>query len=494
MPLPSIYSFRNLANPLSLISGLARSFSKRIERGKRVAGYTPPKEGELTSSPLSHTSWEFPYEEVRHEFDRHKVAIEAWDAYLGDSRINAGVDGIADDSTAADNEGRPYQINLDWEGDVPRRIQKAYDKCLEVNEDMGLEGIAPQIIKRMIIEGSAYREIVANFDTNTIVDLKEIPGAKEGYIMRELLNQETEECVGYALYNVKFGSIKKVYAPWQVAEFLWNPFNGVGTSLLLPLLSDFKRIKDTELSMFIARETRAYVKYAYIYEGVSDKQLENLKNLHEQRKQANRRGVETDHFVNKDMKMFDPSNAQLQNIDDITYIEKKILSGVRRPKGFFGGYGEDVNRSVLEKQEEAYIRFMNKVSGMIGSGYKKIFDLQLILMGVSPKEVPLSILWTEKKVDNFLTTASALAIARENGLSRRTMFEELGFDPDLEEDRRNREEPLPMEQATIDKMSAAMNGNGDSDSSKFKAKKNGMAKMTGREQVESIINRIMGTD
>jgi len=42
----------------------------------------------------------------------------------------------------------------------------------------------------MMLEGTAYYEIVANMKTNRIVDFKEIPGAREGYVMRKLLGDK----------------------------------------------------------------------------------------------------------------------------------------------------------------------------------------------------------------------------------------------------------------------------------------------------------------
>jgi len=57
------------------------------------------------------------------------------------------------------------------------------------------------------------------------------------------------------------------------------------------------------------------------------------------------------------MKMFDPSNAQLSNINDVKYYQDKILTALRRPKGFYGGFGEDVNRSILESNRKLTLDF-----------------------------------------------------------------------------------------------------------------------------------------
>lgn len=466
----------------TLFDGIAKLFGKTIKT-KTDAIIDDRRDGELTNRPYTYAN---PFEalyEQRDNYDRYDVAVGSWKSYLGDARISAGIDGIADDATASDNEGCPYRLNLDIEGEKKKKYIKAFNRIEELDKYLKLGEIAPQIIKRMMLEGSCYREIVANFDTNQIVELKEIAGAKEGYLMQVLLDQETDEISGYALYNAKYSTVVKVFAPWQVISFDWNKFRWYGIPILGPMLVDFERIKKQEISLHIARETRAYLKYAHIYEGTSDRALEQIAAAHEKRKKEYGRGVETDIFSNKDVKLLDPRNTQLANIDDVRYVEKKILTGLKRPKGFYGGFGEDVNRSILEKQEQAYIRFLSKVSTMIGDGYKRIYDLQLILDGISPKDVPISILWTDKRVDNFLTVASGLEIAVNMGLSRRTGLEELGFDPDLEESRRKDEveefgsrDPAEQKPQMVD----------DPPDGPFKAKKNGQAKMTGRERMESF--------
>ncbi len=148
------------------------------------------------------------------------------------------------------------------------------------------------------------------------------------------------------------------------------------------------------------------------------------------------KGVQTQIFTNKDIKVIDPKNSQLGNIEDVKHNERKIMTGLRYPRGFFGGEGKDINRAVLEKQEDALVRLLSKANQMLSEGFREMFDTQLLLWSTLPEDIPYSLVWTEKGSGDFKDMAEALsALVEKVGVSPQTAMEEASFDPEVEKKR-----------------------------------------------------------
>lgn len=426
--------FANATGLTQFIDAAAERIASRILQTKARSDLSDTGE-ETTYRPARKEITDY-FSEMRAESARNQMALAGWRAYMGDPRIAAQIDGNAEHATAADNEGRVVWLSLNTTEEEDSATHASYEMLEERMRALRLGNIAPQIIKRMLIEGDAFREVVANVQRDTVVRFQEIPGAREGFIMRKLEDPETGEQTGWALYSTFDGKPVRVFAPWQVVQFSWNRFGNYGTPLLGAVKLDFERTLQMEESMFAARQERAYVKFAHIFEGFTEEQLRAVRIADEAASRRRGKGVSTNFYVNKDMKMFDPSNAQLANIDDVKHVEDKMLTGGRFPKGFLGGYGEQINRAVLEKQEEGLIRFLSKLNAIVSDGFRELMDTQLLMRNTLPEDVPYSFIWTEKKVDDFKSTVEALGLAVEKlQISPPSAMEELGFDPDEELER-----------------------------------------------------------
>ncbi len=418
--------------PQSLMDRIALTFAKRLERMRaRDPDDDLTMQDEINTQTPIH-SIDDPWRKMHEDMDRNHQAVKAWEAYYNEALVGPGIDSLGDHATAADNEGRVFRLTLDLADDEQDPVREVFEQIEQRAKRLKLEAMSPQILKRAFNEGDAYREVVVNVLRDTIVKLDEVPGAREGYLMTKLLDPGTRQHVGWALHNVRHGRVTKVYAPWQIVQFSWNQFDHYGTPLVISARKDIERAAEKDTSMHLARQERAYVKYAHIYDGVVAEELEKIKKKAESQKKVQGRGVQTDFYVNKDMKMFDPSNSQLQHLDDVEHTDNKILTAVRYPKGFHGGFGKNINRAILDKQEENLVRMLSKANAMLSEGYRQVLETQMILWGVLPDDVPFSFTWTDKNVEDFPETVAALAVAvQQIGLDPISALEELGWDPEI---------------------------------------------------------------
>ena len=200
--------------PRSILDRLALAFHNRINAMKKQANIvdesTDRTPQQTTAAPIH--SIDAPWEEMRQDMNRNDIATQGWHAYEGDGRVSAAVQSLGDHATAADNEGRVFRMTLKTEegDDDDARITQTFERLEMLSAKVKLEAASPQIFKRSFIEGDAYREVVLNVGRSEVVEFKEVPGAREGFVMRKLLNRLSLPHVGWALYNVRFGQLAQM--------------------------------------------------------------------------------------------------------------------------------------------------------------------------------------------------------------------------------------------------------------------------------------------
>jgi hypothetical protein len=424
--------------PNGLLDRFALFVARRLDtmrQRSREATPAPAQSGEAQSAPPV-SQYDGPaglYQEMQDDFDRHSVATGAWKAFLSDGRAQAQIEGMAEHATAADSDGLPYKLTLDEEeGETDPRADAGFAIVEDTNTRLEMPDEAEAIVIRMALEGDAFRNVRANA-RGQIVGFDEIPGALEGYTMKKLLDRTTKEHTGWVLLDAQTRQVVRVYARWEVAHFPWKKTGNYGRSVLGASRLAFERQWQKEADMTTARHERAYPRVAHRYNAnTTPAQLREIRNEAERDRLKRGRGVATDIYSTaEELDLHDPANAALGNIADVEYGERILLTAGRTPKGFLGGYGEAVNRAVLEKQEEAFIRVLSKINGIISRGYREVFETALLLQGILPDEVPYSFVWTEKKVGDFKGTMEALQIATNVGLDPISALQEAGWDPEV---------------------------------------------------------------
>jgi hypothetical protein len=418
--------------PRGVLERLSLAIHKRIEDMKaRAKLQDESSEVETTHTPARATV-DMPWREMQLDLNRHNMAADAWKAYLSDGYAAAAVDSIGDHATAADNEGHVFRMRRKEEQEPNPRAEAVIEQVERMIGRWRLERESPQILKRALIEGEAYREVVLTLnDESNIFSFPEIPGAREGFIMRKLLNKGTMQHVGWGLYNVRFATLVKTFAPWQVVQFAWNKFGHYGTPLIVSVRKNAERAGEQEDSMHTARQQNSYLRFIHVFDGVPTEQLKTLKEEFDAERSQDPEGVQTHYFTNQAITPVDPQNAQLKNLGDVQHNERKMMTGLRYPKGFFGGHGDNINRAVLEKQEENLIRLLTKGTAMLTDGFRELIDTQLILWNIIPSDIRYGLLWTDKSVSNIKDLADAMKTYEEAGLDPITALEEGGFDPEV---------------------------------------------------------------
>ena len=416
--------------PQGVLERLSLMVHKKIQGMKERAGIVDEASDIKTTHTPARSTVDMPWREMQLDLGRHGMAVDSWKAYLSDGYVAAAIDSTGDHATAADNEGKVFRVRLNEES--PNEQSDAVLQGIRsLVVRLRLEREAPQILKRALIEGEAYREVILAMNGMSVIGFHEVPGAREGFCMRKLLDKTTAQHVGWGLYNMRFSTLVKTYAPWQIVQFAWNKFGHYGTPLIVSVRHNASRASEQEDAMHVARQENSYLKFIHKFDGVPAEKLKGLKEEFEADRAQSPAGVQTHYFTNNDIEAIDPQNQQLKNLGDVQHNERKLMTGMRYPKGFFGGHGDNINRAVLEKQEENLIRMLTKGTAMLGDGFREVIDTQLLLWSVIPAAVKYGLLWTDKGVSNMKDLAEAMKTYEDAGLDPITALEEGGFDPEV---------------------------------------------------------------
>lgn len=405
--------------------------------GKLIGAKIGPQEPKASTAP-----WEFDtrpfgwdiYREEKVRTDRVSVVRDSWNMYLTHDIIRADIDAISEDATESNRNGRPFEI-------VFRDAEQEEELKDKIENILAAPGIAlwdgaDEIIRWTLLDGDRLYRIVADASLNNIIEFRYIKGIQQGFITQQLKEGEFKDY--YVQYELQSRRPVTVFAPWEVVRFQWNDIGGeYGLPLFSSARRNFNRLSESEKDLYIARKERAYTKMAHIFPDASPEQLEELRQKAAEEQKEHPSGITSDYYATGDVKLIDPHNAALGNISDVEFMERKLLASGRRPHALMGGYGRDVNRSSLDRQEHRYISgLIDKVCRMASKGFRQLIDTQMALWSLLPEDHRYEIKWTAKSVEEKKSRSEWLRDAFDRRVISAVSYAmELGFDHETEKAR-----------------------------------------------------------
>ncbi len=357
------------------------------------------------------------------EQDRLTILKECNEMYFNDDRVKAIVDNTAEDATYG---GFDILVSDVAGGNIDNVSE-------QLNKTRLLFKKLPAWVKKGLIEGDICLQVVV--DKNEIVKLVRMPAFQ---MRRNSNDQDTfdDPLKAFAQVDPLSGAafaleltqtdVDAWFAEWQIVHARWNHLGGrYGNSMFRSSRGSYKKIREGEMDMAIRRKTRAGIKYVHELEDATPLEIEAYK---ERNKDvlANAFAAVSDFFTNKKTKVSAiQGDAKLNEIKDVLHHINTMFVGSPIPKSLLG-YGEDINRDVLNKQEAQYLRKLEMVEDWINDQViKPIIDLQLLLIGILPESVTYEIQWPDRSMETFLEVVDAVVKLKSLGLPDRLVLQVL---------------------------------------------------------------------
>ena len=190
------------------------------------------------------------------------------------------------------------------------------------------------------------------------------------------------------------------FAEWQVIHARWHHDEGnrYGRPLFASARKPWKRMDEGEFDIAIRRKTRAGMKFLHSLEDADDADIQRYR---EDNKDAltNPFAAVADFFTNKKATITTvQGDARLSDIEDVLHHIRTWWVASPVPMSLMG-YGQDLNRDVLEKQKQQYDEALPLVTGWVEEQIVvPLLELQWLLQGIWPGGLTYEVVWASKKV------------------------------------------------------------------------------------------------
>jgi len=198
------------------------------------------------------------------------------------------------------------------------------------------------------------------------------------------------------------------FAQWQIIHARWAHDEGsrYGRPLFASATKPYKRMSEGETDIAVRRKTRAGMKYLHQFPAGTDR------TVIEEYKLLNRDSIDNplaaiaDYFGTVDIKAIS-GDAQLGQIEDVMHHIRTwwLASPVAMS---LLGYGQDLNRDVLDKQSEQYqMALMGLTAFPEIEIVKPLLERQWLLQGILPAGLTYRIKWRNKQLITAATVSQA---------------------------------------------------------------------------------------
>ncbi len=210
------------------------------------------------------------------------------------------------------------------------------------------------------------------------------------------------------------------FAAWQIVHVRWNHDSEqrYGRPLFASARKAWKRIDEGELDIAVRRKTRAGLKYVHEFpQGTDATTIEAYK---EQNKDAldNPTAAIADFYGTVKINAVQ-GDGRLSEIDDVLHHIRTWWIAAPVPMPLLG-YGQDLNRDVLQEQKEQYDRALDAVAQWIDKEIlQPLIELQWLLKGIWPGGLKYQIVRPPRKpltAADLKLAAEAIKALRESGV------------------------------------------------------------------------------
>lgn len=188
------------------------------------------------------------------------------------------------------------------------------------------------------------------------------------------------------------------FAEWQIIHARWAHDEGsrYGRPLFASATSSFKRMTEGETDIAVRRKTRAGMKYVHHFPAGTN--VEEIRKYREENKDAlnNPWAAIADFFGTVDISTVQ-GDARLSEIDDVMHHIRTWWVASPVPMSLLG-YGQDLNRDVLEKQKEQYDSAIETLTEWVKTEIvAPLIELEWMLHGIWPAGMDYEIEWNNKR-------------------------------------------------------------------------------------------------
>ncbi len=189
------------------------------------------------------------------------------------------------------------------------------------------------------------------------------------------------------------------FAEWQIVHARWNHDEGkrYGRPLFKSATSAWKRIAEGEHDVATRRKTRAGMKYNHQFPpGTSAQEIEAYKQINADILNSPLAAIQ-DFFGTANISTIE-GDAKVSEIEDILHHIRTWWVASPVPMSLLG-YGQDLNRDVLEKQKEQYDEALGELRPWVeGQILTPLFELAWLLAGLLPESLTVEYHWKAKRV------------------------------------------------------------------------------------------------
>lgn len=330
---------------------------------------------------------------LRVEHDRRSVVTECQEMYRSDTRVEGVIRSVAMDAVKG---GFTLLVTG---GTMASRAQEEADALLE---RLRLGKRLDDFIRLTLRDGDSFIEVVVN-DRREIVKVSRKP-TLEMHRNSDKFDHFEDPRRAFWWSDAAWAGMAAPqdavwFAEWQIVHARWNHDEGqrYGRPLFASARGSWKRVREGEFDIAIRRKTRAGLKYLHQLEGASETDLEAYKERN--------KAVLTDPFAavadffstKKTSISVVQGDARLSDIDDVKHHISTLFIGSPMPMALLG-YGEDLNRDVLQEQEEQYRTALEGVATWAQEQIVvPLLELQWLLAGILPDTLTYSIQWAHKR-------------------------------------------------------------------------------------------------
>lgn len=347
------------------------------------------------------------------ETQRAQIVRACREMYKADTRAKRIVSSLARDAT---HGGFTIDVTNDENAE-----QIAEDLIRRLNLDAALA----RWVRLTLRDGDSFLELGVN-DSNEIalVTRKPTLEIRRNSNRHDRFDDPTRAFwwTNQTWFNVEPPADATWFAEWQIIHARWDhdEESKYGSPLFSSATSVYKRMQEGETDIAVRRKTRAGMKYLHVIEGGDETAIEAYK-LNNKEALDNPFAAVADFFTNQPGSITTvQGDARLQEIADVMHQVRTWWVASPVPMSLIG-YGQDLNRDVLEKQKEQYDEELDPITAWVESEFvKPVLERQWLLAGIWPERLKYEVKWRAKqsfKPDVIQKVADAMLKLKALGLS-----------------------------------------------------------------------------
>lgn len=352
------------------------------------------------------------------ETDRRTLVRECMAMYRNDTRAREILQAVARDATRGGFE-------LVVEG--PRAVE-AKAIATDMLERVDFWKLIEPWVRLSLRDGDSFLELVAD-SAGDLVDVSRKP-TLEMHRLSDEFDTFKDPAKAFAWSDALWGGWTVEGAPppgavtfaeWQIVHARWDhDLDGrYGSPLFAAARTAFKRLSEGELDIAIRRKTRAGMKYVHSLKDASQADIEAYR-LRNQAALDEPFAAVADFFSSKETTVTAiQGDATLSDIEDVLHHMRTWWLASPKPMGLMG-YGQDLNRDVLDEQQREYDLAKEAISRWITEEIvAPIVERQWLLKGIWPESLTWTAEWSAVEpmsAAGLAEMAKAVAALKVTGL------------------------------------------------------------------------------